>query len=63
MKLAGYQQSTWLCVKMEFVWLEPFRFHVNCYSLSKAVFVHVGSPQLRTENGVVLHVLWKLPAG
>jgi len=47
-------------------WLEvePFRFHVNCIHFCGAVFVHVGSTKLCTENGVsfymcsVVEVAW-----
>jgi len=47
-------------------WLEvePFRFHVNCIHFRRAFFVHVGSTQLSTENGVsfymcsVVEVAW-----
>jgi len=56
MKLVGYQQPTCLCVKMEFV------VGTNCIHFRGAVFVHVGSAQLRTENSFrfTCAVLWKL---
>ena len=34
----------------------PFRFHVNCIHFLGAVFVHVGSAQLFTENGVSFYM-------
>ena len=37
-------------------WLEPFRFHVNCIHFRGAVFVHVGSAQMCTENGVSFYM-------
>ena len=39
-------------------WLEvePFRFHVNCIHFRGAVFVHVGSAQLCSENGVLFYM-------
>ena len=30
------------------LWLEPFRFHVNCFYVRAAVFAHVGPEQLCT---------------
>ena len=36
--------------------MEPFRFHVNCIHFRGAVFVHVGSTQLCTENGVSFYM-------
>jgi len=53
-KLVRYQQPTCLCIKMEFV--ETFRFLVNCIHFRTAVFVHVGSAQLCTENGVSFYM-------
>jgi len=57
-KLFGYQQPTCLCVSVSRwnSWLEKIRFHVNCIHFRGAVFVHVGSAQLRTENGVSLYM-------
>ena len=55
MKLVGYQQPTCLCVMME-LWLEPFRFHVNCIHFRAAVSVRVGLAQLCTENGVSFYM-------
>jgi len=42
--------------------LEPFRFHVNCIHFRGAVFIHVGSAQLFTENvfRFACAALWKL---
>jgi len=39
-------------------WLEvePFRFRVNCIHFRGAVFVHVGSAQLCTENDVSFYM-------
>jgi len=45
MKLYGYQQLTYFCVRMEFV--------VGTTSLHAAVCVHVRSAQLRSGNGVL----------
>jgi len=36
--------------------LESFRFHVNCIQFHGAVFIHVGSAQLCTENGVSFYM-------
>jgi len=55
MKIVGYQQPTCLCVKM-ISWLETFHFNVNCIHFHGTVFVHVGSAQLRTENGISFYM-------
>ena len=49
MKAVGYQQSTCLCVKMEFM-VGTFHFHANCIHFRRAVFVHVGLAQLLAQN-------------
>jgi len=48
-ELAGYQQPTCLCIKMEFL-------HVNCIHFRGAVFIHVGQAQLCTVNGVSFYM-------
>jgi len=55
MKLVGWKQHTCLCVKMEFV-VGTISFHVNCIHFRGAAFVHVGSAQLCTENGVSFYM-------
>ena len=54
-KIAGYQQPTCLCVKMEFV-VGTISLSCELYSLSKAAFVHVGTVQLCTGNGVSIYM-------
>ena len=49
--VVGYQQPTWLCVKMEFV-VRTISLSCELFSLSETAFVHVGPVQLCTENGV-----------
>ena len=55
MKLVGYQQSTCLCVKLEFV-VGTISLSCELCSFSKAAFVHVRSAQLCAENGVSFHM-------
>jgi len=38
------------------LWLEPFRFHVNCIHFRAALFIHVGVAQLCMEIGVLLYM-------
>ena len=49
MKLVGYQQPTYLCVKMEFVF-GTILLWCELFSLSKAAFVHVRPAWVYTEN-------------
>jgi len=54
-KLVGCQQPTCLCVKMEFV-VGTNSLSCDCIHFRGAVFVHVGSEQLCTENGVSFYM-------
>jgi len=55
MKLVGYQQPTYLCVKMEFV-VGTISLSCELCSFSKAVFVHMRPAQLCTGNGVSIYM-------
>jgi len=37
-------------------WLEPFRFHVNCFYFRAAIFIRMGPAKLCTENGVSFYM-------
>jgi len=59
-KVVGYQQPNCLSLVLFTEtswnsWLEPFRFHVNCFHFRATVFVHVGPAQLCTGNGASFH--------
>jgi len=54
-KLVGYQQPIVSVLRWN-SWLEPFRFHVKCIHFRGAVFVHLGSAQLCTGNGVSIYM-------
>jgi len=55
MKLVGYQQSTCICVMMEFV-VAAISLSCELCSHTKAAFVHVTPAQLWTENGISICV-------
>ena len=55
-KLVGYIISLLVSVSRWNLWLEINRFHVNCIHFRGAAFVHVGSAQLCTENGISFYI-------
>jgi len=61
MKLVGYQQPACLYVMME-LWLEPFRFHVNCVHFLKLLLFMWGRHNCvrKTVLRFTCAVLWKL---
>jgi len=55
-KLVGYIISPLVSASRWNLWLETYRFHVNCIHFRGADFVHVGSAQLCTENGISFYI-------
>jgi len=56
MKVVGYSTACFsVCEDGTRCW-NMFRFHVSCTHFRGAFFVHLGSAQLCTENGVPFHM-------